>query len=107
MIRCRRRSHHLSHLEILSTVVESIRLLIEQTTAGRSDPPAAAATYLEGDWSTFEQWIRKKIGGAFDWSVRPRDDDESLRMVAEAIAESMRKNDGDFPQRNAFLERKQ
>ena len=98
--------HHLSHLEVPSAVVESIRLLIEQATAGGSDPPAEAATYLDGDWATFEQWIRTKIGGAFEWSVRPRDDDESREMVADAIAESMRKNDGDFPQRNAFFKRK-
>jgi hypothetical protein len=62
---------------------------------------------LGGSWPDFEAWIRTTIGGKFRWGARPRDNRENRQMVAGSIRESIRKNNGTFPQRNAFIERQE
>ena len=57
---------------------------------------------IEGD---FEFWIRSRLGSEFRWSARPRDTRENRQMVADSIVDSIEKNNGSFPQRNAFIER--
>lgn len=75
----------------------------EEDLAGKGNSPEA----LAGSWSDFEQWIRSTIGSDFIWKARPSDTPENRRMTADSIVESMKKNDGSFPKRNAFVERQE
>lgn len=65
------------------------------------------ADIFEGSWPDFENWIRLTIGGNFRWAAPPRDSNENRQMVADSIRESIRKNNGTFPQRDAFIERQE
>ena len=58
-------------------------------------------------WTAFESWIRSRLGSDFKWGARPRDTRENRQMVADSILESIEKNGGTFPQRNAFIERQE
>ena len=77
------------------------------TKDGLEKTPQAQYDILDGGWPDFEDWIRRAIGGNFRWGARPRDSRENRQMVADSIAESTSKNDGTFPQRNAFIERQE
>ena len=63
--------------------------------------------YLGGTWEEFEQWIRFTIGSDFRWLVRPLDRQSNREMVANVVHRDIEKNNGVFPTRNAFVERKQ
>ena len=72
-----------------------------------SDPPKGAELkrLLTADWELFEAWIREKIDGMFLWKVRPRDTPANRALVIESICSAMARNEGSFPQHDAFLER--
>ena len=59
----------------------------------------------EGTWEKFEAWIRDTIGSDFRWRVRPQDTPSNREMVASLILDGIRRNNGVFPERNAFIER--
>ena len=61
--------------------------------------------HLEGTWEELETWIRDTINSDFCWPIRPQDTLENREMVAELIQNSIRWNDGAFPEKNAFIER--
>ncbi len=62
--------------------------------------------YLDGSWGLFEQWIRNTIGSDFCWRVRPMDKRSNREMIAELVQNDMNGNDGVFPEKNSFIERK-
>lgn len=70
-------------------------------------PMEISINILDGAWADFENWICSSIGGDFRWSARPRDTRNNRQMVADSIEESIRRNNGSFPQRNAFMERQE
>jgi len=61
--------------------------------------------HLTGTWEEFEEWIRKTIPSDFRWRIRPRDTRANREMVASLILDGMRRNNGVFPERDAFIER--
>jgi hypothetical protein len=63
-------------------------------------------SHMDGSWELSEQWIRNTIGSDFLWSVRPMDKRSNREMIAEIVQNEMKANDGVFPERNAFIERK-
>ena len=62
--------------------------------------------YLDGSWEKFEQWIRNTIGSDFRWRVRPMDKRSNRQMLAERVQNDIKENNGVFPEKNAFIERK-
>ena len=60
---------------------------------------------LDGTWEEFEQSIRDTIGSDFRWCIRPWDDADNRKMVASLILSDINRNDGIFPEKNAFIER--
>ncbi len=62
--------------------------------------------YLDGSWKKFEQWIRNTIGSDFRWTVRPMDKRANRQMIAELVQNDIKENNGEFPEKNAFIERK-
>jgi hypothetical protein len=62
--------------------------------------------YLDGSWEFFEQWIRNTIGSDFYWRVRPMDKRSNREMIAELVQNDIKANDGVFPVKNSFIERK-
>ena len=62
--------------------------------------------YLDGSWELFEQWIRNTIGSDFCWRVRPMDNRSSKEMIAKLVQDDIKENNGVFPEKNAFIERK-
>lgn len=62
--------------------------------------------YLDGTWDEFEQWIRFTIGSDFMWLVRPLDRQDNRQMVAAQVLYDIKRNNGSFPARNSFIERK-
>ncbi len=62
--------------------------------------------YLDGSWEEFEQWIRFTIGSDFLWRVRPLDRQSNRQMVVDQINSLIDRNNGVFPARNSFIERK-
>ena len=62
--------------------------------------------YLDGSWEKFEQWIRNTIGSDFCWRVRPMDKRSNRQMIAERVQDNIKENNGIFPEKNAFIERK-
>jgi len=63
--------------------------------------------YLNGTWDEFEQWIRFTIGADFIWLVRPLDRQGNRQIVVDQINHGIERNNGVFPVRNSFIERKQ
>jgi hypothetical protein len=63
-------------------------------------------SHMDGSWELFEQWIRNTIGSDFLWRVRPMDKRSNREMIAKIVQNDMKANDGVFPERNAFIERK-
>lgn len=61
--------------------------------------------HLEGTWEEFENWIKGTIESDFTWRVRPRDTRENREMVASVILKDIKRNDGVFPETNAFVKR--
>jgi hypothetical protein len=62
--------------------------------------------YLDGSWEKFEQWIRNTIGSEFSWRVRPMDKRSNREMIAKLVQNDIKGNDGVFPEKNSFIERK-
>ena len=62
--------------------------------------------YLDGSWKKFEQWIRNTIGSDFRWRVRPMDNRSNRQMIARLVQDDIKENNGAFPEKNAFVERK-
>ena len=62
--------------------------------------------HLTGTWEEFEEWIRKTIQSDFRWRIRPRDTRSNREMIASLILDGMRRNNGVFPERDAFIERR-
>ncbi len=62
--------------------------------------------YLDGSWELFEQWIRNTIVSGFCWRVRPMDKRSNREMIAELVQNDIKGNDGIFPEKNSFIERK-
>ncbi len=62
--------------------------------------------YLDGSWELFEQWIRNTIGSDFRWRVRPMDKRSNREMIAKLVQNDIKANNGIFPEKNAFIERK-
>lgn len=60
--------------------------------------------YLTGTREEFEAWIRDTIGADFRWKIRPQDTRANREMVADLIRSGMERNNGVFPQNNAFIE---
>ncbi len=62
--------------------------------------------YLDGSWEKFEQWIRNTIDSDFRWRVRPMDKRSNRQMIADLVQNDTKENNGVFPEKNAFIERK-
>ncbi len=62
--------------------------------------------YLDGSWEEFERWIRNTIGSHFHWRVRPMDKRSNRQMIAERVQNDIKENNGIFPEKNTFIERK-
>ncbi len=62
--------------------------------------------HLDGSWERFEQWIRNTIGPDFRWRVRPMDKRSNRQMIAKLVTSDIKENNGVFPEKNAFIERK-
>ncbi len=62
--------------------------------------------YLDGSLEEFEQWIRNTIGSDFHWPVRPMDKRSNRQMIAERVQNDIKENNGIFPEKNTFIERK-
>ncbi len=67
---------------------------------------ATMNNYLDGSWEKFEQWIRNTIESDFRWRVRPMDKRSNRRMIAELVQNDIKENNGTFPEKDAFIERK-
>ena len=61
--------------------------------------------YLDGIWQEFEAWIEDTIGLPFRWRIRPPDTRSNREMIASLILEDTKRNNGDFPKENVFIER--
>ena len=61
--------------------------------------------HLEGKWEEFEAWIRDTIGSDFRWCIRPMDTDANRKMLVRLILKDIKRNNGVFPTRNAFVEK--
>ncbi len=61
--------------------------------------------FLDGTWEEFEQWIRDTIGSDFRRRVCPRDTTENREMVASLDLEDIKRSEGIFPEKNAFIEK--
>lgn len=61
--------------------------------------------YVNGTWEEFENWIRGTIELDFSWRVRPVDSPMKREMVASLIVDDIKRNNGVFPERNAFIHR--
>ena len=61
--------------------------------------------YLNSTWEEFEAWIRRAIKSNFRWKVRPLDTPSKRKMIAGLIQDAMKRNNGVFPQSDAFIER--
>ncbi len=62
--------------------------------------------YLDGSWEKLEQWIRNIIESDFRWRVRPMDKRSNRQMIADLVQNDIKDNNGTFPEKNAFIERK-
>ncbi len=60
---------------------------------------------LVGTWQEFEAWIKDTIGCSFRWRVRPADTHSNREMIASLILGDLKRNNGDFPKENTFIER--
>ncbi len=61
--------------------------------------------YLSGTWEEFEAWTRSTIGSDFRWKVRPKDEPAYREMIVGLIEDAIKRNNGVFPQSDAFIER--
>ncbi len=60
---------------------------------------------FDGTWQEFEARIEDTIGSSFRWRVRPADTRSNREMIASLILGDIKRNNGDFPNKNVFLER--
>ena len=60
---------------------------------------------LDGTWQEFEAWIKDTIGSPFRWRIRPPDIRSNREMIASLMLEDTKRNNGDFPKENVFIER--
>jgi hypothetical protein len=61
--------------------------------------------YLEGSWEEFEAWIRETIGTDFHWRIRPQDSVSNRKMIADLILDEIKRNNGEFPGGDTFIQR--
>ncbi len=61
--------------------------------------------HLDDTWQEFEAWIKNTIGSSFRWRIRPPDTRPNREMIASLILEDTKRNNGDFPKENVFIER--
>ena len=61
--------------------------------------------HLVGTWQEFEDWIKGTIESDFQWRVRPRDTRENRQMIVDLILDDTKRNNGVFPDENAFIKR--
>ncbi len=61
--------------------------------------------YRHGSWKEFEQWIRFQIGSDFRWHLSPLDSEILRKDVVETMKSDLIRNEGVFPERNAFFEK--
>ncbi|HDY87860.1 MAG TPA: hypothetical protein ENH82_07065 [bacterium] len=45
------------------------------------------------------------IGSSFCWRIRPPDTRSNRKVIASLILEDTKRNNGDFPKENVFIER--
>jgi len=60
---------------------------------------------LDGTWQEFGEWIKATIGFSFRWHIRPADTHSNGEMIASLILGNIKRNNGDFPKENVFIER--
>lgn len=60
---------------------------------------------LDGTWQEFEEWIKDTIGCSFRWRIRTADTRSNREMIASLILEDTKRNNGDSPKENVFIER--
>jgi hypothetical protein len=60
---------------------------------------------FDGEWDSFEAWVRQVIGGDFTWKIHSRDTPELRQLITDSIRASMADNDGVFPDANDLLAR--
>jgi len=65
----------------------------------------AEERHLVGTWREFEDWIKGTIEADFRWRVRPRDTRENRKMIVGLVLGDIERNNGAFPDGNAFIER--
>ncbi len=61
--------------------------------------------HLDATWQELQTWIKDAIGSDFRWRIRPRDTHSNRRMIVSLILNGIRRNNGVFPDREAFIER--
>lgn len=61
--------------------------------------------YLKCTWQEFEGKIRKLIRSDFKWCIHPEDTPINRKMVVNLIREDIELNHGEFPEKNALIER--
>ena len=60
---------------------------------------------LDFTWQEFEAWIKDTIGCSFRWRIRSADTRPNREMIASLILGDIKRNNGDFPNGNAFIEK--
>jgi hypothetical protein len=55
---------------------------------------------LDGTWQEFEEWIKDTVAFSCRWRIRPAD----IRPK-EVDCKSIKRNNGDLPKENVFIER--
>lgn len=61
--------------------------------------------HLVGTWEEFEAWVRSTIGSYFRWRIRPLSTRSNREMIVSLILDEIRRNNGVFPEKDAFIER--
>ena len=61
--------------------------------------------YVNGTCEDFENWITGTTESGFSWRVRPVDSPMKREMVTSLILDDIKRNNGVFPERNAFIQR--
>ena len=85
----------------------SSRILDKSTdlSAFRSSIPNKILRSPRRSTFTTDCWMRETIGSDFRRRIRPQDTRSNRKMVADLILGDIERNDGVFPDSNAFVER--
>lgn len=76
----------------------------EETTVPSIPKERRVEKHPGGTWEEFEAWIRETIGSDLRWRIRPQDTRSNRKMVADLPLGDIERNDGLFPNSNAFVE---